>query len=216
MGCDAFIKLEAQADQFRVWAQTAYPGQRFGEWECDYQNWGEIYSAFSLFLRECPFSDWSEEAIETVLYLVARDNESGILTSEIAEEPHRLLFIAQKGANSAERDAKVSLVMEFTNLPVNLQKTEPILLQWAEDADEYVRRSALGELGRQKSPAVERLVEQAWNRLDPMQEYQRMTALYALYNSGSPLLETYLREAEAGGRPFLAAYAAKIRDQKPD
>ena len=39
-------QLLAEVERFRAWADaTRPPGQRGGEWECDYEKWGDFYDA---------------------------------------------------------------------------------------------------------------------------------------------------------------------------
>lgn len=85
---------------------------------------------------------------------------------------------------------------------------EPLLLQFAHDEDEYVRRQALMALGTLGSPLVEDLAEAAWQT---GHEYQRMAVLAALRDVQSPALDDYLARAESDGRQYLLHYAAKIR-----
>lgn len=151
--------------------------------------------------------------METVIYIVARDNEVEIMVSELAQEPDRFLAVALACLSSAERDAKWQFAAELGKLSTHLQEAESLLLKFVEDEDEYVRRRAIIALGRIRSSHVERLAEQAWNREEEWQEYQRMAVLDALHSVGSPQLETYLIKATEDGRQYLGVCAAKIKGE---
>lgn len=210
---DVFNNLEEQVDRFRTWADAYLVERRSGEWECDYGKWNLLYDSFAKFLRDCPVAGWDKEVMETVIYIVARDNEVEIMMSELAQDLNRLLAVADACLSSAERDAKWQVAARLGKLSVRPQEAESLLLKFMEDEDEYVRRQALMALGRIRSPHVERLAEQIWNRVEEWQEYQRMAVLDALQNAGSPLLETYLTKANEDGRQHLAAYAVKIKSE---
>ena len=181
-----------------------------GEWECNYEEWGAIYEACDHFFRHHSIQEWNQEAIDTIFYIIARDNESQFLSSKLAEQPNRLLYLAENCLLATEADARWQIAVELGNLSERLSEAEPILLRLTNDVDEYVRRQALMALGRLQSPQVENLAAIAWNREEQWQEYQRMAVLSALRDTHSPLLSHYLEKAEADGRQYLTAYAAKI------
>ncbi|MBW3622307.1 MAG: HEAT repeat domain-containing protein [Armatimonadetes bacterium] len=206
---DTFPALAVEAEKFKAWRDTHFPlGELYGEWEEDYPDWDRIYSTFLKFLRDVPFQLWNQEIVNTVLYIIARNNEPEYLVSEFSEDPERLLFLAEAGLHSSERDAKWQLIKELGELTNRTPEVESLLKAYAQDEDEYVRRQALMNLGRIKSSAVEEYVADAWNT---GHEYQRMAVLSALRDLHSPLLSIYLEKAEADGRKHLAEFADKIR-----
>ena len=135
----------------------------------------------------------------------------GTLARELARNPLNLLCLAEQAVTSAEPDAKWQLAAELGRVEMRLPEVEPLLLRFASDEDEYVRRRSLTALADVGSTHVSELAERAWHSGD---EYQRMAALYALLRSGSPELSEYLARAEADGRPNLVDYAARIRAGK--
>ena len=68
-------------------------------------------------------------------------------------------------------------------------------------------------LGRIKSPAVESLVETAW---DTGHEYQRMGVLFALHRINSPRLAEFRDRAIADGRKYLVGYAQRVHLEEQD
>jgi HEAT repeat protein len=204
----AFEWLRDETRRFRVWAD-AYPlAKRHDWWAYDYRSWQQLGDAFTRFLEACPFPTWSSEAVQTVLYVIARDNESQHHVRQVAQEPARLLFLAEESLSCDEPDAKWQLAVELGNLAEHRTEAEPLLFRFSQDEDEYVRRQALMALGRLRSPLVERLVGPAWDSGD---EYQRMAVLCALLDTASPELNEYLARADADGREYVAGYAARVR-----
>ena len=86
MAENTWLQLLEAAQRFRVWADSYQHEPRSGEWECDYEEWATIHTAFVKFLETSEFQDWNPEVVSTVLYLIARDNEIGHLASELARE----------------------------------------------------------------------------------------------------------------------------------
>lgn len=202
------LSLEDELARFRVWAD-AYPvDDRHGSWEADYHNWSQVKQAFERFLQKQQFRDWSGSTISDVLYIIARDNEAPSLAGAVAEEPERLLFLAQAAIESSERDAKWQLAVEMSRLDRLRYPVEPLLLALFKDEYEYVRRQALMALGRMHSPLAEGLVAATWETGD---EYQRIAALQVLYDLNSPQMTNYLEKAEQDGRQYLRAFASRLK-----
>lgn len=136
--------------RFRQWAGSTYPEQpRYGEWECDYPHWGPLYKAVLEFVIARPYSDWSREEREAVLYSLARDNEMEHLAEEIrTQQPETLVRLAEWAIHEAEPDAKWQLAEQLGIIGQGRGNVEPLLVALANDTDEYVRRRALSSLAR--------------------------------------------------------------------
>lgn len=87
----------------------------------------------------------------------------------------------------------------------------PLRINYACDENEYVRRRVLLVLGKQKSPAVEDLVDAAWAANE---EHQRMVVLEALYTNGSMRLQEFLVRAANDNRPYLIQCATRIQHRE--
>ena len=207
--------------RFRTWAgsnpsATRSQEQPFyhsdGEWECDYPHWSELYAAVMAHTAANLAEDWSDEQSQAVLYALARDNEDEFLAQEIREQhPARLIALAKIAVVGGEFDARWQLAEQLGHLTGNLVDVEPLLLAFASDEDEYVRRRALRSLARKSSPEVEHLALEAWNRPDEQQEYARMMVLHCLHLINSPHLEPLLAEAELDEGKYLRNSANRIR-----
>jgi hypothetical protein len=204
---DVLGQLQAEVVRFRAWADTYPAGRRSGEWETEYPHWEALRAAFATFIDTTSYHDWSEDAIQLLLYAVARDNEVEELAHLLGEHPCALIFLADQGLQAAERDAAWQLASQLGTL--DLLQAEPLLVRYVEHADEYVRRRALLALGRLGSSQVEALAAKAW---DSGEESQRIAALCALEDVGSSRIREYAARDEALSTPGLARYAAHIRE----
>src|SRR5512142_328279 len=70
-GSDAVERFMRSVAGFRVWGETVR--NRYGEWECDYSHWEEIYEAFRSIVASREISQWPPELVGTMLYVIARD-----------------------------------------------------------------------------------------------------------------------------------------------
>jgi hypothetical protein len=209
--------LLTEVDRFREWAGNYPPGPRSGEWECDYGHWNDLYVAVLNHVAASLPEAWSDEALQAILYAIARDNECQYLAHEVRLH-HSATFIALARAalSRGEPDAKWQLADELGHLGDGGDEAKQLLLSLARDEHEYVRRRALGALARLGSPAVEPLALEAWNRPDEHQEWARMMALDCLHQIGSPHLEPLLAEAERDERQHLRDFAKRSRQGRTD
>ena len=204
--------LMTEIGRFREWADSYPPGRRAGEWECDYGHWSDLYDAVLNYAAASPPEAWSAEALQAVLYAMARDNECQHLALEVrVRHPSTLVALARAALARGEPEAKWQMAEELGNLGHKGGEAERLLLILARDEHEYVRRCALGALARIGSPAVERLALDAWHRSDEYQEWARMMVLDCLDRIGSPHLEHLLAEAERDERQHLRDFAKRIR-----
>jgi HEAT repeat protein len=205
---DQLRAFEVEVARFHAWADAHPPEQRTDDWESAYDAWPQLYGAFTAFVRATSWRQWSEATTQALLYVIARDNEMAELVKVVAENPDDLLYLAQRALASLEPDARWQIVVELSCLEPQPPQVEPLLLQFAQDEDEYVRRRALMALADVGSTHVANAVKQAWDTGD---EYLRMAALYALDVMGSPELDAYLAQAESDGREQLLEYASRLR-----
>jgi hypothetical protein len=199
-------ELAAAVRQFRAWADEKFASHRGGEWETEYPNWESLYIAANAVLR-ADSGDWDDETKELLLYSIARDNEVELLAENLVEKQVNLL--ASYSLNSNERDAKWELAEQMRRFPLTAER-ERLLLAYAQDADEYVRRCALMVLADLGSVSAEKLAFRAW---ESGEEYQRMACLHALCRLNSSALPKYLGMAEEDGREHVRGLAEKVRNR---
>lgn len=157
--------LEAQVSRFKAWADTYPVAKRSGDWECDYEGWSFVYKAFTPFAAATKCEEWSLPTARMLLYILARDNEIGKLGYEIRQHPDTLICLAQRALELSDTDAeaKWQLVNELGRRGLLSENIAVLLLKFAHDTDEYVRRRTLVVLADLASPFAAELLEPAWD-----------------------------------------------------
>ena len=207
----AWHALETEVGRFRTWADSL-SDDRASEWEPDYEGWQELRTAFDHFVSTTSCAQWTPEMVQTLLYAIARDTDTRHLVHTLAKNTDNLLCVAEKAIALAEHGGKYQLAAELGCITQRTPEAEALLLRFARDDDEYVRRRALMALADLHSSHVPELIEATWNTGI---EHARMAVLYALRQIDSPQLAEYLMHAEADGRKYLTGYASKIRAGEP-
>lgn len=208
---NAKVRLVQTVSAFRSWADSYPADQRSGEWECDYEQWPAITSAFISFLDSGAPQFWDTSTAELLLYILARDNEMEGLKRELITRPVHLLALSRVAISSTEAEARWQLADALGSVELTANDVEPLLEQFFHDGDEYVCRRALLALARQQSKMAESLALRAWNT---EHQYQRMAALEALSAVNSPLLPSYLDLAQHDGRQHLVNFASELRTKQ--
>ncbi|WP_338791885.1 hypothetical protein [Bernardetia sp. MNP-M8] len=210
-------KIFNEIEKFKKWAD-AYSDipqdERGGEWECDYSDWTIIWTEFETFLNDSHYSNWTDEDINNILYIIARDNECNSIVELISEQPATFEFIAKKGLGFNSNDAKWQIVELLYKLDDQI-KAESLTEKYLLQNIEYVSRMAIKTLGKLKSRLTEEYCEKAWDwkKSDPMSEYQRMMALTVLFEFGSDLTMKYIDLAKEDGREYLVSQAINIENE---
>lgn len=204
--------FQAEVARFQAWADAIYPlaKQRYGEWETHYDHWNDLEQMFDIFVSSTCCHDWDDSTVQIVLYVLARDNEAERMIDVLAMNEDNVLCLAAHAVESSETEAKWQFAQAILELHHLSPLAENLLLRFARDDDEYVRRRAMSALAYLGSPHVLDLVHAAW---DTGEEYQRISVLCALHQIGSPLLAEYAARAEADGQQQgLLKYATYIRE----
>ncbi|MEP7119562.1 MAG: hypothetical protein ABJE95_01585 [Byssovorax sp.] len=198
--------------RFREWAK-GYPLEaRSGEWECDYHDWHDLHDAVLEFFRSRRFESWSAAEVDAVLYAIARDNEIQYLARQVRQHHLALLIpLATAAAATGDRDSKWQLAEELGHLGQTGGEAERLLLLLARDGEEYVRRKSLQALASIGALATEELALFEWHRPDEDQQWARMMALDCLRRIASHHFDALLADAERDERPYLSAYARRLR-----
>lgn len=203
----AIVALRTAVRRFKTWADRYPTKQDSGEWECDYEEWAEIESAFDACLDAWSPQDWSDEMVELMLYVIARSSETERLINQLRTRPAELLALARAGLHSKDPDARWQLAHAVGKWIPDAKKAEPLLERYFDDDDEYVSRRALIALGDRGSIRAEALALRAW---ETGHEYQRIAALGALQSINSAVFGRYVALALEDGREYLVQYATTL------
>ncbi len=195
--------------KFRNWATLK--NQQSLEWEQGYESWPAIFDATEELLHLSP-QLWSANEIEDLLYILARNWSHGHIAYNLLPRfPEATFHLASKSLDGCDADARWQLAEVLGQLAPDA-RIEPLLLAFANDKEEYVRRRTLRALASLGSLHAEQLALREWNREDEHQQWARMNALSCWEHINSPFLESHLREAETSNMEYLADYARRLRN----
>lgn len=215
-------RLENEIIKFKKWAENySYTNQSraslhqfdthfTSEWECDYNHWQALYTAFNHCIESNPPSLLNEHHIKNIIYIIARDNEMENLIATLATHTNWFKKVLPHVLDCEEPEAKWQFALALGGLILPFETSENALLKLVTDKNEYVSRIALQSLGKIGSSKTESLCIKAWHT---NHEYQRIMALWVLKEIHSNQLEKYLFLAEKDGRPHLINNAQNIRQQ---
>lgn len=201
--------LAHEVRRFRSWSDAldVPPGERHGEWECDYDDWPELTRAFVEHLDRHDPGCVDGPAVADLVYAVARENETGLLVDELVGRPSWFRALLPHVLVCDEPDARWQVAQALGWRVLPRDETEEALLTLVDDQDEYVSRMALGALGAIGSAHAEARCERAW---ETGHEYQRIMALSVLAEVRSARLGDYLDRARQDGRAHVVAAAERI------
>lgn len=203
---NAFVEEVAR---FRFWATTDKRAlEAGGEWETWYLNWDALYDTFARLLVAVPVARWDDATTNAAIYAIARDNEIGYLIDTLAARANDLMALARRTLSSSEDEARWQVADSLRRVEPTPEGAEELLVVFAHDEEEYVRRRALLALGHMDSGHVEELAESAWVSGD---KYQRIAALVALDEAGSSQAVAFAWRPETLDQPYLAPYALALR-----
>jgi hypothetical protein len=204
-------RLDTAVSDFRRWANSHSSSVKSAEWEAEYEHWQNVADAFKAFLDLSEPNDWSQDDTESILYILARDNECETLKDELIVHPGHLLALARAGIHSTEVEARWQLADALGSVKADDGTVSMLLDSYCTDPSEYVSRRALLAAGRRLMPGAEAAALRAW---ETGHEYQRMAALTVLFNVYSTNLPSYLEFAQQDGRQHLMKVGDQIRSDQ--
>lgn len=195
--------------KFREWAKEQ---EQVAEWECNYEEWQPIYQGVEEFLGASITQSWTAEETKDLLYILARDWECQIIADHLQNhQPEAAFYLASYSLKGSDWDARWQLAAVLGHLSPDA-RIEPLLLQFVDDEEEYVRRRALQSLARINSKQTEQLTVREWTRDGENQQWARIGVLWVLSKIHSPLFESYLLMAELEKEQlYLVESAQKLR-----
>ena len=208
--------LLEQARKFHQWQEITYPGKTTeeigGVWEVDYPAWNDIFDAFCHVLTQMNVEMADSVLMDEMVYLIARDNEAEGFIQETTSHPQWFECLCRRAAASNESEAKWQFAAYLPECSCS-QKVRDIILDFANDPNEYVSRRALLAMPALRPDCVEQFAPLFWERncySTELQEYQRIAVLVSLDAIHSDLLPQYLERAKQDGRSYLLEHAKRI------
>lgn len=168
-------------------------------------------------LLEIPFQEWTPDEIKDFLFVCSLDPDEELVSSlvqvkglgeeELVPVRFRLLELARHSLETGTQKCRWQFAQILSEAGCLDEDLESLLVRFAEDEDEYVRRMAVDSLGQLQSTLSEQFALKLWHREDPNQQHSRMMALSVLQKIGSEHHSQLAREAATGELPILARYA---------
>lgn len=216
MAEDIRTRLLEQAKRFHQWQETTYPGKTAGElggeWEVDYPYWDDAYHAFCLVLTQMDAEMADGILLDEMIYLIARDNEAEGFIQQATSHPKWFERLCRHTAVSNENEAKWQFAAYLPECPCG-QEVKNMILDFANDPNEYVNRRALLAMPALRPDCVEQFAPLFWERncySPELQQYQRIVVLTSLNAIHSSLLPQYLELSKQDGRNYLLEHAERI------
>jgi hypothetical protein len=193
--------------RFKKWAPT-HEGT-YGEWECDYEHWDELWEAAEQSMKRYGHEPPDTETTNHLLYVIARDNEIERLRGELVKYPELLRHLARFGVDSPERDAKWQIVITVAD--AMLHDSADLIRPYLSDSDEYVRRRGLLAIAPFSSVEAEEIAK-AW--MDEDYEYSRIAGLHVLDIVNSDRLSFYLDRCANDRNQYVRSNVQEIRNKR--
>lgn len=201
----AFERLEGALQRFDAAAKTIDAGSLRDGWAYDREEWSDVERAALESLDALERSNARPASFAALLAALALDEEAETLADHVADLPRALLLVSEAALAHGERDARWQLAARLGARTD--AASEALLLRFAHDPDEYVRRRALLALGERRSSHAEALALRAWESDVP---HARIAALSVLASVRSPRFAALLALAHADPNPLVAAHAREL------
>lgn len=201
---------------------TRFREMREDAWTFEEQD--QLLAAARALLHFKPYRDWSADDTRDFIFacsldmdedLVARLGLEGVRVEELTQARSRLLALASQSLETGTRHCRWQFAQILRGAGALDEELESLLVRFAVDEDEYVRRLAVDSLGQLQSPLSEEFALRLWHGDDPNQQHSRMMALSVLQKIGSQRLGQLAEEAANGELPILASHARAMLPPVP-
>lgn len=206
-------KLHTKVNHFRCWAKTKYPQiteeNDNGEW-CFCTEFEEMIAEAIAFIEENATEKATQENIDDLLYVIARDNECSTIMTALEQHSEWFSLLCRCSLDTDYINAKWQFVEHLSDYQGedNLQE---LVFTFLDIGDEYTERLALKALADIYPEKAEKYAIDFWNRKKYDDEYQKIMVLHVLYQIHSPKLQLYLEMAEQTNCKYLKLNAQEIR-----
>jgi hypothetical protein len=209
-------RLYKEIRAFRLWADKYYPDRSEendnGEWEFGVNShFNEMLSAAILIVSETDSAEADGKLIDSLLFVVARDNESEILADELLKHKDWFELLARKSTDTQYINAQ----WQFAKRLAGCDLCKDLVYVFIDSEDEYTSRMALETMAKIDQKRAEEYAVRFWNRGKYPEgsyedEYQKIMVLHVLKTVGSGKLDEYLNEALAMPYKWLKKNAEEI------
>lgn len=211
--------LHEKVTAFRLWAKRNYPQiteeTDNGEW-CFCREFKEMCSYASVVINEVSADEATEQMIDDLLYVIARDNECPMIIGELEDFDRWFSLLCRRCIHTGYINAKWQFAEHLPNYGGNDDLKE-MVFDFLSAGDEYTERMALKALADIYPERAEQYAVAFWERNKyENDEYQKIMALHVLYQIRSARLPYYLELAEKSDYRYLKENAKEIWDKLGD
>ena len=203
--------LHKYVEKFKGYQKKYYPHiteeTDNGEWEIGADYWKEMNTAYLNIVEKYSAECATENLLNDMLYVIARDSECSDLLEETLDYPEWFEILCRNSINTNYYNAKWQFAEQLGSYEGDSDIKE-LLFYFIESGEEYIERMALKSLCRHFPERVEEYALKFWNRnIYRDDEYQKIMALYALHEVKSPLLKEYIARAYETEYTYLKGWA---------
>lgn len=190
------LELKTEVVKFKQW-QPPHE-QRNGEWECDYDQWDDLWAAAKSAVFRFKDGDIPDDVANDLLFAIARDNETELIREHLIEFPLLLSKLAKHVIPSQDQDAKWQIAVSVSE--AKLYNAADLIRPFLFDEYEYVRRRSLMAIAPFSPSEAEEI---AIANLREKNEYTRIAALHVLHMVDSPKLKECLESHESDPSEYV-------------
>lgn len=201
------FSFEEEVLRFRKWAPR-HEGT-YGEWECDFEHWIDLYDATEEKIKGITLEDLDESLLRDLLYVLGRDNECERVREFLMNYPALLRVLANRAIALGDADARWQLAKSIGES--NFKDGADLLRPYLCDADEYVRRQSLMAITPLAPAEAEEIAK---NNMDDDFEYSRIVGLHVLNEVNSEALDYFLDRHENDPSEHVRKRVIEIQNKK--
>lgn len=207
------VELHKSVEAFKAFQKRYYPQiteeNDNGEWEIGLTQWDEMNSAYLKMIESGKPEAITDELLDDMLYVIARDNECSNLLIETLNYPDWFEPLCRRSIHTDYYNAKWQFAEQLGEYKGENDIKE-LLFSFIESGDEYTERMALWSMCRHFPKKAEEYAVKFWERnIYSADEYQKIMALSVLHQIKSPLLQEYIVRASQTEYRYLKEWAAE-------
>ena len=205
--------LHTKVNRFKAWTKENFPAfseeDDNGEW-CFCDEFYEMYDCSMAIIRNLATGEATEQMIDDLLYVIARDNECETLLQELEEHSEWFSLLCRRCLQTGYTAAKWQFAKHLPNYRGG-DGLEKLIYDFLETGDEYTERMALQALAEIYPEQAERYAVDFWERKKyEYDEYQKIMVLHVLFQIHSPKLPHYLALAKQSEYRYLRENAEEL------
>lgn len=208
--------LHTKVNRFKAWTKENFPAfseeNDNGEW-CFCDEFFNMHACSIAIIHNLAASEATEQMIDDLLFVAARDNEGENFVDELEEHSEWFALLCRRCLLTGYVNAKWQFAKRLPNYrgSDNLKDT---IYDFLQVEDEYTERMSLRALGEIYPEQAEEYAVQFWERNKyEYDEYQKIMVLHVLYQIHSPKLPHYLALAEKSEYQYLRQNAEELYDK---